>query len=208
VLAEGLMYRHHEQTLKAKEVLASGAIGEVRFVRGTFTFPMTRPDDVRLRPEWGGGSLWDVGCYPLSFAQYLLGAAPVEVFGSRRDGATGVDETFAGQLVFPDGVLAQIDCGFRSPFRTEREVVGSEGTLRMRQPWQPDPDLPILLRRGDDVVEVRVESRERFLLAIEDMETCVRTGRAPLVSIAESRRNVRTMLALLQAAREGRPVRP
>jgi D-xylose 1-dehydrogenase (NADP+, D-xylono-1,5-lactone-forming) len=207
VLAEAFMYRHHAQTLKAKEILASGVIGEVRFVRGTFTFPLTRPNDVRLRPEWGGGSLWDVGCYPLSFTQFLLDAAPLEVFGSRADGPTGVDETFAGQLKFPNGVLAQVDCGFRSPMRAELEVAGTEGTLRVRHPWQPDPDQPILLRRGDDVVEVPVESRERFLLEIEDLEACVRSGRAPLVPIAESRRNVRTILALYESSREGRPIR-
>ena len=207
VLAEGFMYRHHAQTLKAKEILASGVIGEVRFVRGTFTFPMARPNDVRLRPEYGGGSLWDVGCYPLSFTQFLLDAAPVEVFGRRADGPTGVDLTFAGQLVFASGVLAQFDCGFTSPLRAELEVAGTEGTLRVRLPWQPDPAQPMLLRRGDDVVEVPVESRERFLLEIEDLEACVRTGRAPLVSIAESRRNVRTIAALYESAREGRPVR-
>ncbi len=64
VLAEAFMYRHHPQTLKVKELVDAGAIGPVRFVRGTFSFPLTRPDDVRLRPEWGGGCLWDVGCYP------------------------------------------------------------------------------------------------------------------------------------------------
>ena len=126
VLAEAFMYRHHPQTLKVKELVDGGAIGAVRFVRGTFSFPLSRPDDVRLRPEWGGGCLWDVGCYPLSFTRFLLGAEPVEVFGSQVVGPSGIDETFAGQLVFPGGVLAQIDAGFRSPFRAELEIAGTD----------------------------------------------------------------------------------
>jgi xylose dehydrogenase (NAD/NADP) len=207
LLAEGFMYRHHPQTLRARELVAAGEVGDVRFVRGTFTFTLERPDDFRLQPEWGGGSLWDVGGYPLGFTQFLLDAAPALVFGARTDGTTGVDETFAAQLAFAGGVLAQVDCGFRSPFRAEVEVVGTRGTLRVRQPWHPDPAWPMLLRRGDDVVEVAVEERDRVLAEIEDLEACVRTGREPRLPIAESRRNVRTITALLQSAREGRPVR-
>jgi predicted dehydrogenase len=208
VLAEGFTYRHHPQTLKAKELVDSGAIGDVRFVRGTFTFPLDRPKDVRWRPELGGGALWDIGCYPLSFTRYLLGCEPVEVFGSAVVGGTGIDETFAGQLVFPGGVLAQFDCGFRSPVRAELEVAGTAGTIRVRHPWQPDPDLPVLLTRGDQPAEaVPVEDRERFLLEIEDLESAVRHGTKPLVSLAESRGNVAAIVALHESARTNRPVR-
>ena len=149
VLAEAFMYRHHPQTLKVKELVDAGAIGPVRFVRGTFSFPLTRPDDVRLRPEWGGGCLWDVGCYPLSFTRFLLGNEPVEVAGAQALGPTGIDETFAGQLVFPGGVLAQLDAGFRSPFR---DGAGDRRHRRARSscgsPWKPAPDLPILADPG------------------------------------------------------------
>jgi xylose dehydrogenase (NAD/NADP) len=207
VLAEAFMYRHHPQTLKVKELVAGGEIGEVRFVRGTFTFPLHRPNDVRLRPEWGGGALWDVGCYPLSFTQFLLDAAPVEVFGSQTLGPTGIDETFAGQLSFASGVLAQLDCGFRSPVRAELEVAGTTGVVRVRNPWKPDPALPVLLTRGEETVEVSAPPRDRYLLEIEDLEAAARTGSSPRVSLAESRRNVRTITALLESARTGRPVR-
>jgi predicted dehydrogenase len=206
VLAEAFMYRHHPQTLAVKEQVDGGAIGTVRFVRGTFSFPLGRPDDVRLRPEWGGGCLRDVGCYPLSFTRYLLGREPVEVFGSQVLGPTGIDETFAGQLVFPGGVLAQIDAGFRSAFRTEMEVVGTEGTIRVRQPWRPEGQ-GVLLTRGSETEEIAVGGEDRYRLEIEDLAECARTGRAPRVSLAESRGNVAAMVALLQSAREGRPVR-
>jgi xylose dehydrogenase (NAD/NADP) len=206
VLAEAFMYRHHPQTLKVKALVDGGAIGRVRFVRGTFSFPLSRPDDVRLRPEWGGGCLWDVGCYPLSFTRYLLGAEPVEVTGAQVLGPTGIDETFAGQLVFPDGVLAQIDAGFRSPLRTGIEIAGSEGTILVRQPWRPE-GLPIVLTRGSDTEEIVVGGEDRYLLEIEELADCVRTGREPRVSLAESRSNVAAIVALLESARSGRPVR-
>jgi len=206
VLAEAFMYRHHPQTLKVKELVEGGAIGAVRFVRGTFSFTLDRPDDVRLRPEWGGGCLWDVGCYPLSFTRFLLGAEPVEVVGSQVLGPSGIDETFAGQLAFPGGVLAQVDAGFRSPFRAEIEIAGSTGTIRVSHPWKPALDQPILLTRGDETEAVAVAECDRYLLEIEDLADCARTGRAPRVSLAESRGNVATIVALLESARSGRPV--
>lgn len=207
VLAEAFMYRHHPQTLKVKALVDAGAIGAVRFVRGTFSFPLTRPDDVRLRPEWGGGCLWDVGCYPLSFTRFVLGREPLEVTGAHVLGPTGIDETFAGQLAFPGGVLAQIDAGFRSPFRAEFEIAGTDGAIRVRHPWKPAPDLPILVTRGEESEAIAVEETDRYLLEIEDLADCVRTGREPRVSLAESRGNVAAIVALLQSAREGRPVK-
>ena len=206
VLAEAFMYRHHPQTLKVQDLVKAGAIGGLRFVRGTFSFKLDRSEDVRLRPEWGGGCLWDVGCYPLSFARFVLGTEPVEVFGSSVVGPTGIDETFAGQLVFPGGTLVQIDAGFRVPFRTGMELAGTEGTIVVPQPWKPE-GLPIVLTRGGVAEEIAVGGDDRYLLEIEELADCVRTGRPPRVSLAESRGNVATIVALLESARLGRAVR-
>ena len=206
VLAEAFMYRHHPQTLKVKELLDAGSIGTLRFLRGSFSFPLGRPNDVRLRPEWGGGCLWDVGCYPLSFARYLLGREPVRVFGSQVLGPTGIDETFAGQLEFPGDVLFQLDAGFRSQVRAEMELAGTGGTIHVRHPWRPEQEYPLLVTRDGQTEEVAVSGEDRFLLEIEDLERAVRTGRPPRVSLADSRANVAALVTLQRSAREGRPL--
>jgi predicted dehydrogenase len=207
VLAEALMYRHHPQTLEVKRLVDSGAIGRLRFLRGSFSFPLTRPNDVRLRPEWGGGCLWDVGCYPLSFARFLVGREPLEVYGSQVLGETGVDETFAGQLTFPGDVLFQLDAGFRSPVRAEMELAGSEGTIRVRHPFRPEQDCPVLVTRDGRSEEIAVPGADRYLLEIEDLAAATRGERPPRVSLADSRANVAALVALQRSAREGRPVR-
>jgi xylose dehydrogenase (NAD/NADP) len=190
-----------------KELVADGAIGALRFVRGSFSFPLTSSNDFRLDPAMGGGCLWDVGCYPLSFTRFVLGKEPLEVSGAWTLGPTGIDETFAGQLWFADGVLAQIDAGFRSALRAEVELVGAEGTIRVRSPWRPLEGEPILLTRGDETTPMVVEGPDRYRLEIEDLADAVIDGRPTRVSLAESRGNVATIAALLQSAREGRPVR-
>jgi predicted dehydrogenase len=207
VLAEGFMYRHHPQTLKVKELLDSGAIGTLRYLRGAFTFELTRPNDVRLRPEWGGGCLWDIGCYPVSFARFLVGREPIEVYGSQVLGPTGIDESFAGQAVFPGNVLFQFDASFRSPGRAEMELAGTKGAIRIHHPWRPEPDHPLLLSREGGTEEIKVPGEDRFLLEIEDVCAAVRSGRPPRVSLADSRANVAALVALQRSAREGRPVR-
>ncbi len=207
VLAEAFMYRHHPQTLKVKELLDSGAIGTLRFLRGSFTFPLARPNDVRLRPEWGGGCLWDIGCYPVGFARFLVGKAPIEVYGSQVLGPTGIDETFTGQAIFPGDVLFQLDVGFRSPVRAEMELAGTEGTIRVRHPWRPEQDYPLLVTREGRTEEIVVPGEGRFLLEIEDLAAAVRTGRPPRVSLEDSRANVAALVALQRSAREHRPIR-
>ena len=207
VLAEAFMYRHHPQTLKVKQLLDEGRIGALRFLRGSFTFPLVRPNDVRLRPEWGGGCLWDIGCYPLSFARYLVGREPTEVYGSQVTGPSGIDETFAGQAVFPGDVLFQFDAGFRSPVRAEMELVGSLGTIRVHHPWRPEQDHPLLVTREAGTESILVPGEDRFLLEIEDLAEAVRTGRTPRVGLADSRANVAALVALQRSAREGLSVR-
>jgi xylose dehydrogenase (NAD/NADP) len=207
VLTEAFMYRHHPQTLRVKQLLDEGAIGEPRFVRGSFSFPLTRPDDVRLDPAMGGGAVWDVGCYPVSFARFVLGAEPLEVVGHATLGPTGIDETFAGQMVFPGGVLAQVDCSFRAPYRTQMEIVGGEGRILVPEPWVPGTGEPLRVTRGDEEEKIVVDGEDRYRLEIEDLADAVRRARPPRVSLAESRGNVATLVALLQSAREGRVVR-
>lgn len=209
VVAEGFMYRHHPQTWRVKELVDSGAIGTPRLVRGSFTFDLSREGDVRLVPTLGGGSLWDVGCYPVSYARYLLAAEPVEAFGWQATGPTGIDESFAGQLRFGDGAVAQFDCGFRAAFRTHLEVVGREGTITVPRPFKPTPSETVLLTRGDATESIPVEGPpELYLGEVEDMADAVLRGKPPAVSLADSRANVAALVALYRSAREGCVVEP
>jgi predicted dehydrogenase len=137
----------------------------------------------------------------------LAGKEPLEVYGSQRLGPTGIDESFAGQAVFPGELLFQFDCGFRSPARAEMELAGTKGWIRVHHPWRPEPDRPLLLHRDGRTEEIRFPGEDRFLLEIEDLCTAVRTGRPPHMSLADSRANVAALVGFQRSAREGRPVR-
>jgi len=206
VVAEAFMYRHHPQTLKVKELVESGGIGPLRLVRGSFTFNLTRTADVRLDPALGGGSIWDVGCYPISYARYVVGAEPVEVFGWQIAGPGGVDETFVGHMRFANGVHAQFDCGFRAPFRTHVEIVGGDGTISVPHPFKPGLDERITVTRGDDVQAITIPGEELYVGEVEDMADAILLDKPPRLSLADSRGNVATIVALLRSAHENRPL--
>ena len=134
VLSEAFMWRHHPQTRRLEDLLASGAIGEVRLLRASFSFPLDRAGDPLVDPELEGGALMDVGCYCVSGIRLLAGE-PERVEGEAVAGESGVDLRFAGILRLPGDVLATFDCGFDLPGRHDLAVVGSEGTLLLGDPW-------------------------------------------------------------------------
>ena len=137
VVAEAFMYRHHPQTRRVQEMAASGAIGDIRLVRGSFSFTLEHRSDIRLDADLHGGSAWDVGVYPVSYARTIFGEPPVAVAAVRHDGANGVDLTCAGTITFPGGGRAQFDSSFELPFRAHLEIVGSTGVIVVPNPFKP-----------------------------------------------------------------------
>jgi predicted dehydrogenase len=207
VVAEAFMYRHHAQTLKVKEMVDDGALGKIKFVRGSFTYVLKGDDNVRLDPIMGGGALWDIGCYPLSYTRAILGMEPLEVFGWQVTGRTGIDETFVAQLRFPDDVIAQFDCSFAIPSHSFMEFAGSEGALIVPTPFIPTANENIFVTRENKTEKISIKTHELYLGEVEDMADAIMLGKQPLVSLADTRANVAALLALLESANSGKPVK-
>ena len=206
VAAEAFMYRHTPLTHAAAAIVQSGRLGVVRGLKGAFTFPLTRAGDVRLESSLGGGSLWDVGCYPVSYSCFLAGKAPAEVFGWQQVNASGIDLEFAGMMRFDDGAVAQFDSGFIGPFRAEMEAIGRDAALRIERPFRADAMSVLRLTTGDRTETLPFEKEEPFAGEIADMETAILDGRPTRIPLSESRRTVQTIRALYDSARRGVPV--
>jgi len=207
VVAEAFMYRHHPQTLKVQELVKNGSIGTLKLIRGSFSFILSREEDIRLLdPAMGGGSIWDVGCYPISYARTVVGESPLEVFGWQVTGKTGIDETFVGQMRFAGDVHAQFDSSFAIPFHSFMEIVGSEGTLSIPKPFKPDVNERIFLTRDEKIETIKVKGQELYLGEVEDMADAILLGHDSLVSLNDSRVNVAVITALLESARVGKPI--
>jgi xylose dehydrogenase (NAD/NADP) len=218
VIAEAFMYRHHPQTKLIGQMIYEGKLGEISLIRGTFNFKLgeagRKPEslNVRMIPEYGGGCLWDVGIYPLSYAQFLLGSIPDWVFGSQVLGPTGIDEVFAGQMGYQKAggneVLVQISSSFNTPFHTFIEVIGSEGKLYITRPFNDiDRNAQILFSDQDGKThKIRTPKKSLYLGEVEDIQNAILNRTDPLISLEESKNHVRTALALYKSAQTGKVV--
>ena len=206
VAVEAFMYLHHPQTIRAVELARSGALGRLEVVNGTFSFFLTYPDDPRIDPTKGGGSLWDVGCYPVSLSRRVAGEEPDRVNAFARFDEHGVDRTFVGQMHFPGGLLAQFDSGFGAPFRQRIEIVGSDATLILDAPFLTEPDGPppsIMLWRDGAATPIEVGSADQVRSEVEDLTAVILDGAPPRVDLPFSRGGIAALVELDQAARKG-----
>jgi len=206
VLAEAFMYRHHAQTLKVKEIVESGVLGKIQLIKGAFTFTLTRAGNYRWMEEMGGGSIWDVGCYPISYARMIVGAEPVEVFGWQVKGQGGSDESFIGQMRFKDGIHMQFDCGFQSPSRSYMEIVGTDAALNIPTPFKPGRKNEVHLIQNEKTQTIKIKGGELYLGEVEDMCDAVMNNQPPRISLTDSYGNINVILALLQSAKSGKPI--
>ena len=207
VVAEAFMYRHHPQTLKVQEMAKSGSLGTLKLIRGSFSYVLSREGDVRLNPEWGGGSIWDIGCYPISYARSVIGQEPLEVFGHQVIGPTGIDDTFVGQMRFADDVLMQFDCSFVIPSHWFMEIVGSEATLSIPSPFKPNENEKIYLSRDGKTETIKIKGQELYIGEVEDMADAILLGKEPRISLDDSRANVHVIKCLLESAQTGKAIK-
>jgi predicted dehydrogenase len=203
LLMEGFMYRHHPQTSRLTELIASGAVGRPRMIRAAFSF-LADSADVRLTPELDGGALMDVGCYCVNAAR-LIGGEPLRVSAEQAIGGEGVDVTFAATLRFPDDLIAHFDAGLALAARGELEVIGEDGALFLADPWHCRTPL-IELRRDGKVERIEVETRDSYRLEAENLSAAIR-GEAPArLGRDDAVGQARAIEALYRAADSGRTV--
>jgi predicted dehydrogenase len=209
VWMEAFMYRYHPQWAAVRRLLDEGAIGELRTVRSVFTFTVRDSANIRRRPEYGGGSLYDVGAYCVNVSRWMFGRPPVAVTGISQPSPEGVDEDFLGVLDFGSGQSAQFVSSLSQPYRHHVQLLGTEGTITVPQAFVLRSD-DVAIEHTDADGETRsipVGGDDEYRLEVEDFAACVAAGRQPqVVSHEDTLANMAAIDALYEAARSGRRV--
>ncbi len=201
VIAEAFMYRHHPQTLLIKQMVEHGDVGNIQLIYGSFCYTNTRSSDPQFNPDLGGGSLWDVGCYPIGYSRFITGQEVKDVFGYQVTGPTGIDLLFSGQMHFFGDVIAQFECSFITPFKVYIEITGDKGRIRVPEPYKPGLITKIGLERYGQTKSIRVKGKKLYQGEVEDIENAILLGTPPQISLEESRANIATIVALYKSAR-------
>ncbi len=208
VVMEAFMYRHHPQTQRVIKMVQSGEIGDLHYMRGAFSFTLNRKDDIRWDPGFGGGGLWDVGCYPISYFRAVTGGLPSSVQAIQQLTPSGVDGVMAVQLAYPQQIMAHMNCGIILPGYSSVEFHGSSASILVPNPFKPKERSEItVIKNGDQEVH-RFRSSDLYLGEVENMADAVLEGKPALISLEESRQNIQTLSAILQSAQTGNEVHP
>ncbi len=207
LLAEAFMYRYHPRYEKIRDIIAAGEIGDIRAIRSAFTFnSAANSANVRFRKEWGGGSIYDVGCYPITAARLLLGKEPeavtVQALFSEEHG--GVDMMASGLLEFEGAVSLSFDCGMWAAFRNPLEVVGTDGIIEVPSAYvtgTPGSANFFVTAKGERR-EVDVPHVNQYALQADHLARAITSGSPLAFGPDDAIANMRIIDACLKSAEE------
>lgn len=200
LLMEAFMYRYTDRTRKVKDIVDRGEIGEIRYIQSTFRFLLDRPNTIKVKPELGGGSLYDVGSYPVNFVGLFMNELPESVV-TECVMDNGVDVLFSALLKYPNGVIASISSGFNAFNQMNSEIIGTKGRIEV-----PDTFLgtagSIRVTTTEGVREIPTEESDRYLFEVTDFADAILNNRKPLMGLEETHRNMQVIDLLLQSMRK------
>jgi predicted dehydrogenase len=205
-----IAYRLHFQraNLKAVELLEAGRLGDPRIFSSDFTMQVQDQDNIRLRKERGGGTLYDIGIYCINASRYLFREEPEEVVaftannGERR--FREVEEMTGALLRFPGERLAAFTCSFGASDTATYRVIGTEGDLRLDGAYEYAEEMKMTVTLKGRTREQAFPPRDQFAPELLHFSDCILSGKEPGPSGREGLADVRVIEALYASARAGK----
>jgi predicted dehydrogenase len=207
-----IAYRlHFERTnLEAVKIATSGRLGAVRIFESCFTMDV-RAGDIRLKKDYGGGPLYDIGVYCINAARYLFQAEPVEAFAMAVSSGDPrfreVDEIVSATLRFPGDRLASFTVSFGQNDVASYRIVGSKGDLRVEPAYEYAMPLEHHLTIGERKSRKEFAKRDQFAPELIHFSDSILGKREPEPSGLEGAIDVAIVEALNRSIRTGRPVK-
>jgi predicted dehydrogenase len=210
LIGEAFMVRSHPQWLRTRELIASGRIGRLRCIQGFFSYHNTDPKNIRNIPEFGGGALMDIGCYPIHTSRFLFQEEPLRVSAMlENDPVMGIDRLSSAMLEFPSG-QATFSCSMQLVPWQRMQVLGTKGRIEIEIPFNAPNDRPcrIFIDDGRDVVGsgITVETFpvcDQYTIQGDAFSLAVRQGGQPPVPVSDAIRNMAVIDAVFRSAKSG-----
>ncbi|HSF10752.1 MAG TPA: Gfo/Idh/MocA family oxidoreductase [Nitrospirales bacterium] len=205
-------YRLHfeEANLRAIQMVQSGKIGAPRYFQSAFSLPVKDKNNIRLREETGGGTLWDIGIYCLNAARNLFQAEPIQMFAHTAGQGNGrfdeVEEMSAVTLQFPDDRLATFICSFGAADVSEFRIVGTKGQLRVTSAYEYVEPITHYLTVNGKEKKHTFSKRDQFAPQLLKFSDCIVNDTVPEPAGDEGLHDVRIIEALYRSAHKGQPV--
>lgn len=209
LVIEAFMYRFHPQTNRILNIIHSGELGEIVRFSGNFSFSLGNKQDIRWQPNLGGGSLWDVGCYPVSLARLIFGREPQKVYAIASYTQEGVDSSIGGILDFGHDQYAHINASFVLPRDTTCEIFGTKGSLKIPDAFTPEIKSPMILKSEKGSKEIyTIADKNLYAGEILEFSKLLQSKtKYQTVPLSDSLENIRVLCALSESAKKQEQIR-
>lgn len=187
VLMEAFAYLHTPYVAALKEEIASGVLGDIRYIESAFMVQSCDPADIRMHKDTYGGAMYDLGCYCISLMVWLLGEVPVKAVGMGEFSEEGIDLFSSAYLQFPGGTRGSLNCGMifgrEQPCRMDRLYIrGVNGYIKSDTAYNQDGELSYTICVNGEEQTKTVFSKHNYQLEVEQLGRCISDGETPHVS--------------------------
>lgn len=209
-VGEAFMVKCHPQWIKAKELVQNGHLGKVGLVQGSFNYYNVDPANIRNVDTYGGGAMWDIGCYPVMTSRFVLGEEPLKVIGMmEKDQAFGTDRLSSVMMKFPS---AQVVFSVSTQLTNHQRMtfMGDKQNLEVKIPFNAPKDqaTQLTLNPGDILnnnnEDIFLEVCDQYSLQAEAFSKAVKHDTAVPVSLEDALANTRVLEAIFKSVAEGR----
>lgn len=207
---EAFMYQFHPQHKTVKEIIETGEIGEIKFIRACFSFFLgDRKENIRMNKEMGGGSIYDIGCYCIHTIRNITGSEPVQVEAfAELDPVSGIDLSAIVYMKLENGVNCVFDCSFDMCFRQEYEIIGSKGRITVPGAYRPDVDgnKGMILIQSEQGNRSESVEGDQYRLQIDHFSQAIREEFQPAYTAENTLKNMHVIDACYKSIESRRAV--
>ncbi len=206
-------YRLHfdEANLEAIKIASSGQLGSLRIFNSVFTMQVRDENNIRLKKNMGGGTLFDIGIYCINAARNLFGSEPYEVFATNVIGTDSrffdVDEMTTAILRFPNNQIASFTCSFGASDCSTFDLLGTQGSLRLENAYDYAKPMKLTVTTNKKTQTKKYSKHDQFAAELLYFSNCIRNYMQPEPSIKEALIDIEIIESLLLSISTGGPVR-
>jgi len=207
---EAFMYRHHPQWQRARELVRSETIGELRTIQSFFSYYNDDPKNIRHAPEMGGGGLMDIGCYPISLSRFIFGAEPRRVMGSvEYDPRFRVDRLASAILDFGSGTSA-FTCSMQVAPYQRVNIFGTTGRVEIEIPFNAPPDRPCRMwhQQGEEIEEIVLPVCDQYTIQGDLFARAILEDTPVPTPLTDAVANMKVIEAIVRSGDSGKWEKP
>jgi predicted dehydrogenase len=201
---EAFMYRFHPQWTEARKLVTNREIGPIQSIQSVFSYYNDNPDDIRNRPNMGGGGLMDIGCYCISMSRFLFGGEPDLVYGELDiDPDFDVDRKASGILTFGDRT-STFTCSTQMQNYQRVSVFGTDGMIEIEIPFNAPNDLAtrIYLTKGGEKDTIEIPAASQYTLQADAFCEAIINDTAVPTPLEDAVANMKVIDAMFESGKQ------